>query len=395
MSDQYMGQIRVGFGQPGPSTSMAPKRPFQDLDNGGEGMQNSSPGCSSTTGVNPNKRARSEGSPSTDAGGSGSGNTPAGSSSSSRVSMQPPTQFDVGLAQVIPDPRPPPPTLPSPTHLLTASNHLQIPTRSPLVDMHHLPVLSVPYPSMSTQSTFSHTPAPPPSSSSFEATLQRAHDFELQIAAIREDINNPIASTTERSSPSDPVRHSHSPLASRVSHDSDLPSVQQFLNDIRNRSPPSSGTTARTFVARSERLLSLLRRERRERQTSEREETSRAQSPPVHGFYLPDVPRSPQLPEYLQLYEHILSDHMSGAIQDDYLQLDPFYLGQAPAADPELAQLPLGLERGLAEGVSHTTAITRNRPLLFSSRGNSDHQIATLDNSIQPSNTIPSQVVTA
>jgi hypothetical protein len=36
MPDQYMAQIRVGLGQPGPSTSTAAKRPFQDLDAGGE-----------------------------------------------------------------------------------------------------------------------------------------------------------------------------------------------------------------------------------------------------------------------------------------------------------------------------------------------------------------------
>jgi hypothetical protein len=394
MSDQYMGQVRVGLGQPGPSTSMAPKRPFQDLDNGGEETQDSSPGCSSTTGTSSNKRARSERSPSTDAGGSGSGNTLTGSSSSSsHLSMQPPTEFDVVSAEAIPDSRPPPPTLPSPTHLLTTSNHLSMPQRSPLVDTHHSPVLPIPYPS--TQSTFSHNPIPPSSSNSFEATLQRAHDFELQIAAIREDINNPGASSTEHFPPTESSRHSHSPLTSRPSHDLDLPSVEQFLNDIRNRSPPSSGNTMQTF-ARHERLLSLLRRERRVRQNSEREEVSRARSPSVHGFYLPDVPRSPQVPQYLQYYEHILNGHIPGAIEGDYLPFDPFYTGQTPTTDTELAPLPLDLERELAaEGVFHTAAITRNRPLLSSPRGTSDRPTAGLDNSIQPSNIISSQVITA
>lgn len=360
MSDQYMSQIRAGLGQPGPSTSMASKRPFQDLETGGEEIQHSSPGCPSTAGASPNKRARSEGSPSTEAGGSGSESTPTSSSSStSHFSMQPPTEFDIAQAQAIPDPRPPPPTLPSPIHLLTSSNHLPTPTRSPQADAHHSSILPVPYPSASTQSTF---PAPSPSGNSFEATLQRAHDFELQIAAIREDINDPGASSTEHFPPTGPSHHSHSPLASRAPHDSDLPSVEQFLNDIRNRSPPSSSSTIQTLVARRERLLStlsLLRRERRERQIGEREEIPRPRSPPVHGFHLSDSPRSPQLPQYLQLYEHILNDHLSEAIEDDYLPFDPFYVGQAPTTDPELTPLPPDLERELAEGVFHTPAITR------------------------------------
>lgn len=396
MADQYMGQIRAGLGQPGPSTSIAPKRPFQDLDNGGEEIQHSSPGCSSTAGASPNKRARSEGSSSTEASSSSSGNTLTGSSSSSSYfPMQPPTEFDMVQTEAVPDPRPAPPTLPSPTHLLTVSNHLPMSTRSPLVDVHHPPVLSVPYRSTSTQPTFH---APPPSSNSFEATLQRAHDFEMQIAAIREDISDPGAPPTEHFPPADPSHHSHSSLASRASHDSDLPSVEQFLNDIRNRSPPSSGNTMHTLVARRERLLStlsLLRRERRERQTGEREEISRARSPPVHDFYLPDAPRSPQLPQYLQLYEHILNDHLSGAIEDDYLPFDPFYAGQAPTTDPELTPLPLDLERELAEGVFHTAVITRNRPLLHSPRGTSDRPTAGLDNSIQPPNTVSSPFITA
>jgi hypothetical protein len=395
MSDQYMSQIRTGLGQPGPSTSMAPKRPFQDLDNGGEEIQLSPPGRSSTASSSPNKRARSEGSPSTDAGSSSSSNTLTGSSSSSHFPIQPPTEFDIVQTEAVPDSRPPPPTLPSPTHLLNTSNHLPMPTRSPLVDVHHSPVLPVPYPSASTQPNFS---APPPSGNSFEATLQRAHDFELQIAAIREDISDPSVSSAEHFPPPEPSHHSHSPLASRASHDSDLPSVEQFLNDIRNRSPPSSGNTMQTLVARRERLLStlsLLRRERRERQTGEREDISRVRSPPLHGFYLPDAPRSPQLPQYLQLYEHILNDHLSGTIEDDYLSFDPFYVGQASTTDPELNPLPLDLERELAEGVFHTAAITRNRPLLSSPRGTSDRPTAGLDNSIQPQNTIPSPVITA
>ena len=370
MSDQYLGQIRVGLGQPGPSTSVAPKRPFQDLESGGEEIQDSSPGCSSTAGASPNKRARSEGSSSADASGSGSSHTLTGpSSSSTHIPVQPPTEFDAVPTEAVPDPRPPPPTLPSPTHLLTASSHLPMPTRSPLVDMHHSPVLPVPYPSISTQSTFPHHPAPSPSGNSLESTLQRAHDFELQIAAIREDITNPGAST-ERFPPTEPSRHSHSPLAPRASHESDLPSVEQFLNDIRSRSPPSSNSTMQTLVARRERLLStlsLLRRERRERQSGEREEASRTRSPPAHGFYPTDVPRSPQLPQYLQLYEHILNDHLSGGIEGNYLPFDPFYIGQAPLADPELNPLPLGLGRELAEGVFHTAATTRHRPLLSSS----------------------------
>ena len=394
MSDQYVGQIRAGLGQPGPSTSMAPKRPFQDLDNAGEEIQHSSPGCSSTAGASPNKRARSEGSSSTDAGGSGSGNTLNGSSSSSsHFPMQPPTEFDIVQTEAIPDPRSPPPTLPSPTHLLATSNHLQMSMRSPLVDVHHSPVLPVQYPSAPTQSTF---PAPPPSGNPFEATLQRAHDFELQIAAIREDISDPDASSTEHFPPTDNPHHSHSPLAPRASHNSDLPSVEQFLNDIRNRSPPSSGNSMQTSVTRRERLLStlsLLRRERRERQTGEREEVSRARSPSVHGLYPPGPPRSPQLPQYLQLYEHILNDHLSGAIEDEYLPFDPFYVGQSPATDPELAPLPLDLERELAEGVFHTTATTRNRPILSSPRRTSDHSTPGLGNSIQPPNAISSPVI--
>lgn len=394
MSDQYMSQIRTGLGQPGPSSSVAPKRPFQDLDNGGEEIQHSPPGRSSTAGASPNKRARSEGSPSTDASTSSGSNTLSGSSSSSNhYSMQPPTEFDIVQTEAILDSRPPPPTLPSPTHLLTASNHLPMPTRSPLVDVHHVP--PVPYPSASTQPTF---PVPPPSGSSFEATLQRAHDFELQIAAIREDISDPGASSTEHFPPTEPSHHFHPPLASRAPHDSDLPPVEQFLNDIRNRSPPSSGNTMQTLVARRERLLStlsLLRRERRERQTGEREEISRTRSPSLHGFYLPDTPRSPQLPQYLQLYEHILNDHLSGAIEDDYLPFDPFYVGQAPATDPGLNSLPLDLERELAEGVFHTAAVTKNRPLLSSPRGTSDRPTAGLVNSIQSPNTFSSPVITA
>ncbi|KAF9787982.1 hypothetical protein BJ322DRAFT_1046327 [Thelephora terrestris] len=366
MSDQYLAQIRVGLGQPGPSSSMAPKRPFQELENGGEEIQDSSPGCPSTAGASPNKRARSEGSPPADASGSGSSHTLTGSSSSSaHMPVQPPTEFDVLSTEAIPDPRPPPPTLPSPTHLLTASNHLPMPTRSPLVDMHHSSVLPVPYPSLSTQSTFPHHPASSPSGTSFESTLQRAHDFELQIAAIREDITNSGASPTGRFPPTEPSRQSHSPLAPRTSHEPDLPSVEQFLNDIRSRSPPSSNSTMQTLVARRERLLStlsLLRRERRERQSVDREETSRTRSPPAHGFYPVDVPRSPQLPQYLQLYEHILNDHLSGGIEGNYLPFDPFYIGQAPLVDPELDPLPLGLERELAEGVFHAAAITRHRP---------------------------------
>ena len=397
MSDQYIGQICTGLGQPGPSTSMAPKRPFQDLDNGGEEIQHSSPGRSPTAGASSNKRARSEGSPSTDAGGSGSSNILSGSSSSSsHFPMQPPTEFDIVQSGAISDPRPPPPTLPSPTHLLTTSNHFPMPTRSPLVGVHHPPVLPAPYPSASTQSNF---PAPPPSGNSFEASLQRAHDFELQIAAIREDISDPGVSSTDHFPPTDSSHNSHSPLASRAPHDSDLPSVEQFLNDIRNRSPPTSSSAMQTLVARRERLLStlsLLRRERRDRQTGEREEIPRARSPPVQAFYLPDAPRSPQLPQYhLQLYEHILSDHLSGAIEDGYLPFDPFYVGQAPAIDPELAPLPLDLERELAEGVLHTAAITRNRPLLSSPRGISNRTTADLDNSIQPPNTISSPLITA
>jgi len=394
MPDQYMGQIRVGLGQPGPSTSTAAKRPFQHLETGGEETQDSSPSRSPASGSNPNKRARSEGFPPTDAGGSGSSNTLSGSSSSStHIPIQPPAEFDVVPAETIPGPRPPPPTLPSPTHLLTASNHLPMPTRSPLMDMHHSHLLPVPYPSTSTQSTLPH---PPVSHNSFETTLQRAHDFELQIAAIREDIGNPGASSAEHFSPTEPPRHSHSPLVSRASHDSDLPSVEQFLNDIRNRSPPLSGSTMQTFAVRRERLLStlsLLRRERRERQNAEREETSRARSPPVHGFYLPDVPRSPQLPQFFQLYEHILTDHIASAMEDDYLPFDPFYMGQTSATDSELAPLPLDVERELVEGVSHTAAITKNRPLLSSPRGIPDHPSLGSDNSIQPPNPIPSQVI--
>ena len=358
-----MGQIHVGLGQPGPSTSTSAKRPFQDLDTGGEEARDSSPGRSSSSSSNPNKRARSEGSPSTDAGGSGSSNTLSGPSSSSHhIPIQPPSEFDVAQAETILDPRPPPPTLPSPTHLLTASNHLPMLPRSPLADIHHSPVLPVPYPSASTQSTLPHTTAPSSLTNSFEATLQRAHDFDLQIAVIREDIDNPGASSTEHFPPTEPPRHS--PLASRASHDSDLPSVEQFLNDIRNRSPPLSNNPMQTFAARRERLLStlsLLRRERRDRQTGEREETSRARSPPVHGYYPPDPPRSPQLPQFFQLYEHILNDHLVNTIGDDYLPFDPFY-GQASAADIEPAPLPLDLERGLEEGVSYAAAIIRDRP---------------------------------
>ena len=394
MSDQYMGQIRVGLGQPGPSTSAAAKRRFQDLDAGGEETQNSSPGRSSASSSSPNKRARSEGSPST--GSSGSSNTLTGSSSSSsHIPIQPPAEFDVVPTETVSNSRPPPPTLPSPTHLLT-SNHLPMPTRSPFIDIHHSPVLPVPYPSMSTQPTLPHPPVPSTSTNSYEATLQRAHDFELQIAAIREDIGNPGTSPAEHFPPTEPSRHSHPPLASRASHDSDLPSVEQFLNGIRNRSPPLSGNTMQTLAARRERLLStlsLLRRERRERQNSEREGTSRTRSPSVHGLYLPDVSRSPQLPQFLQLYEHILTDHIASTIGDDYF--DPVYVGQASTIDSELTPLPLNLERELAEGVFHTAAIIRNRPLLSSSRGISDRPSPGLGNSIKPSNTIPSQVVTA
>lgn len=364
MSDQYMSQIRVGLGQPGPSTSMAPKRPFQDLDGGGDEIQNSSPSCSSTAGTSPNKRARSEGSPSTEPGGSGNSNTLTGSSSSSgHVPVQPPTEFDVVPAEAIQDPRSPPPTLPSPTHLLTTSNHLPMPTRPPLVDIHHSTILPVPYASTSAQSTFLHPPAPSPSRNSFETTLQRAHDFELQIAAIREDINNPSVSPTEHFPPTEPPRHSHSPFASRATHDSDLPSVDQVLNDIRNRSPSSSGNSIQAPVTRRERLLStlsLLRRGGRERQIGEREEIPRVRSPPAHGFYPSDVPRSPQ--QYLQLYEHILNDHLSGAIEADYLPFNPYSIGQAPLTDAGLDPLPLDLEQDLAEGVFHTAAVTRNRP---------------------------------
>lgn len=396
MADQYMGQIRVGLGQPGPSTSTAAKRPFQDLDTGGEETQDSSPGRSPSSGANPNKRARSEGSSSSDAGGSGSSNTLSGSSSSStHIPIQPPAEFDVAPTETIPDPRPSPPTLPSPTHLLTASNHLPMPTRSPLVDAHHSPVLPIPYPSTSTQSTFSHHLVPPASTNSFEASLQRAHDFDLQIAAIREDISNPGASSTEHFPPTEPSRYSHSSLASRPSHDSDLPSVEQFLSDIRNRSPPLSSNSVQTLAARRERLLStlsLLRRERRERQTGEREETSRTRSPSVHGLYLPDVPRSPQ---FLQIYDHILNDHIASVMEDDYLPFDTFCVGQVPAADPELASLPLDLEREFAEGVFHTTAIIRNRPLLSSPRGIPDRPPLGSDNSTQLSNIIHSQIVTA
>lgn len=360
MSDQYVAQIRVGLGQPGPSSSTAAKRPFQDLDTGGEETQGSSPGHSSASGSNPNKRARSEGSPSTDVGSSGSINTLSGSSSSSRIPIEPPLEFDVVSTEPIPESRPLPPTLPSPTHLLTTSNHLPMPARSPFVDVHHSPVLPVPYPSTSTQSILPHPPAPPPSSNSFEATLQRAQGFELQIAAIREDIGNPGASSTEHFPPTEPSRHSRSPLASRASHDSDLPSVEQFLDDIRNRSPPLSSNSMQTLTARRERLLStisLLRRERRERPTGEREETSRIRSPSTHGLYLPDVPRSPQLPQFLQLYEHILNDHIASAMESDYLALDPYYVGQAPATNSDSTP---DLERELVEGVFHTVAFIRN-----------------------------------
>ncbi|KAF9653558.1 hypothetical protein BDM02DRAFT_1629740 [Thelephora ganbajun] len=251
MPDQFLGQIRVGLGQPGSSSSMAAKRPFQDLDAGNEEIQDSSPGRSSASDTSPNKRARSEGSPSTDAGSSSNSNTLTGSSSSSSHNpIQPPTEFDVVPAEAIPDSRPPPPTLPSPTHLLTTSSHLPMPTRSPLVDMHHLPMVPVPYPSTSIQSTLPHPPVPSTSTNSFEATLQRAHDFELQIAAIREDISHPGTLSTEHFPPTESSRHSHPPIVSRVSHDSDLPSVEQFLTDIRNRSPPLSGNAIQTFAAR-------------------------------------------------------------------------------------------------------------------------------------------------
>ena len=363
MSDQYMAQIRVGLGQPGPSSSTAAKRPFQDLDTGGEETQNSSPGRPSASGSNPNKRARSEGSPSTDVGSSGSSITLSGSSSSSHIPTVPPAEFDVTSTEPIPDPRPLPPTLPSPTHLLTTSNHLPMPARSPFVDIHHSPVLPVPYPSTSTQSILPHPPASSTSSNSFEATLQRAQGFELQIAAIREDTGNPRVSSTEHFPSTEPPRHSHSPLASRASHDSDLPSVEQFLDDIRNRSPPLSSNAMQTRTARRERLLStfsLLRREGRERPTGEREETSRIRSPSAHGLYLPDVPRSPQLPQFLQLYEHILNDHIANTMDGDYLALDPYYVGQDPATDADSAPLPPDLERDFAEGVFHAAAFTRN-----------------------------------
>ena len=353
MPDQYIAQFRVGLGQPGPSTSTAAKRPFQDLDTGGEATQDSSPGRSSASGSNPNKRARSEGPPSTDVGGSGSSNTLTSSSSSSgNIPIHPSAEFDVVPAETIPDPRSPPPTLPSPTHLLNTSSHLPMPTRSPFVDIHHLPALPASHPSTSAQPTLSHPPMSSTSTNSFEATLQRAQDFELQIAAIREDIGTPGASSAEHFPPTEPPHHSHSPLVSRASHDSDLPSVEQFLNDIRSRSPPLSSGTMQALTARRERLLSalsLLRRERRERQTGEREETSRTRSPSAHGLYLPDVP--------LQLYEHILSDHIASAIGGDYY---PLYIGQT---DSELAPLPLGLERELAEGAFHTAAIIRNQHL--------------------------------
>jgi len=385
MPDQYISQIRVGLGQPGPSTSTAAKRPFQDLDPGGEETQDSSPGRSSASGSNPNKRARSEGLPSTDVSGSGSSNTLTGSSSSSsNIPIQPPAEFDVVPTETIPDPRSPPPTLPSPTHLLNTSSHLPIPTRSPFVDMHHSPVLPVPHPSTSTQSTLPHPLVSSTLTNSFEVNLQRAQDFELQIAAIREDISTPGASSTEHFPPTEPPHHSHPPLVSRTSHDSDLPSVEQFLNDIRSRSPPLSSSTMQGFTARRERLLSalsLFRRERRERQTGEREETSRTRSPSAHGLYLPDVP--------LQLYEHILSDHIASAIEGDYY---PLYIGQT---DSELAPLPLDLERELAEGAFHTAAIIRNRHLLCSSRGISDRPSPGLGNSIKSSNPVPSQVITA
>jgi len=364
MPDQYMGQFRVGLGQPGPSTSTAAKRPFQELDTGGEETQDSSPGRPSASASGPNKRARSEGSPSTDPGDSSNSDTLSGSSSSStHIPIQPPAEFDVVPTETFGDSRLPPPTLPSPTHLLTTSNHLSMPQRSPLVDIHHPPVLPVSYPSIPAQSTFPHPPVPSTSTSSFEATLQRAHDFELQIAAIREDITNPGASSTEHFPPAEPSRHSHPPLASRASHDSDLPSVEQFLNDIRNRSSPLPGNGMQALAARRERFisaLSLLRRERRERQTGEREETSRTRSPSVHDFYLPDVPRSPQLPQFLQLYEHILNDHIANTMEDEYLPFDPFYVGQASTTNPEPAQLPLDIERGLVEGLSPATTIIRN-----------------------------------
>ena len=396
MADQYVSQIRVGLGQPGPSTSTAAKRPFQDLDTGGEQTQDSSPGRSPASGSNPNKRARSEGSSSSDAGGSGSSNTLTGSSSSStHIPIQSPAEFDVVPTETIPDPRPSPPTLPSPTHLLTASNHLSMSTRSPLVDMHHSPIPPFPYPSTSTQSTLPHSLVPPASTNSFEATLQRAHDFELQIAAIREDISNPGASSAEHFPPPEPSRYSHPSHTSRASHEPDLPSVEQFLSDIRNRSPPLSSNSVQTLAARRERLLStlsLLRRERRERQTGEREETSRTRSPSVHGFYLPDVPRSPQ---FLQLYDHILNDHIASVMEEDYLPFDTFYAGQASTTGSELASLPLDLERELAEGVFYTTAIIRNRPLLSSPRGTSDRPSMGSDNSTQLSNIIPSQVIPA
>ena len=359
MADQYMGQIRVGLGQPGPSTSTAAKRPFQDLDTGGEEARDSSPGRSSSSSSNPNKRARSEGSPSTDTGSSGSSNTLTSSSSSSH--LPPPAEFDVVPTETTPDHRPPPPTLPSPTHLLTASNHLPMLPRSPLVDIHHSPVLPVPYPSTSTQSTLPHPSASSTLTSSL-AALQRAHDFELQIAAIRGDISNPGTSSTEHLPPAEPPRHS----PSRASHDSDLPSVEQFLNDIRNRSPPLSSNNMQTFAARRERLLStlsLLRRERRDRPTGEREETSRTRSPPAHDYYPPDPPRSPQLPQFLQLYEHILNDHLVNTVGDDYLSFDPFYTGQASVADLRPAPLPLELEREYQQGASYASMIIRNRPL--------------------------------
>jgi hypothetical protein len=359
MPDQYMGQIHVGLGQPGPSTSTAAKRPFQDLDTEGEETRDSSSSRSSASGSSPNKRARSEGSPSTEAGSSSTSTL--SSSSPSHLPIQPPAEFNVPPTETLPDSRPHPPTLPSPTHLLTASNHLSMPPIPPMVDMHHSPVLPAPYPSTSAHSTLSHPPVPSTSINSFEATLQRAHDFELQIAAIREDISNPGAPPTEHFPPTERSRHSHSPLAPRASHDSDLPSVEQFLNDIRNRSPPLNAM--QTFAARRERLLStlsLLRRERRERPTGEREETSRTRSPPVHGFYPPEVPRSPQLPQFLQVYEHILNDHIANTMEDDYLPFNPFYIGHPSAVDPEPAPLPLELERELVEGVFLTAIIIRN-----------------------------------
>ena len=368
MPDQYMAQILVGFGQPGPSTSTAAKRPFQDMDTGGEENRDSSPGRSSASSSNQNKRPRSGLSTSMDIGGSGSSDTMSSSSSSStQIPIQPPAEFDAVPTETIPDSRPPPPTLPSPAHLLTTSNHPQIPTRSPFVDMHPSPVLSALYPSTSTQATLPHPHVSSISTNSYEATLQRAHDFELQIAAIREDISNPGASSTEHFPPTEPSRHSHSPLASRVSHDSDLPSVEQFLNDIRNRSPPLSGETVQALTARRERLLStlsLLRRERRERQSGEREETSRIRSPSVHGFYLPDVSRSPQLPQFLRLYEHILDDRIASAIESDYPPFDPFYIGHTSATNSELAPLPLEFEQDLAEGVFHTNCL-HQKPTSF------------------------------